>query len=131
MGGACTTTNSQGTSLDCPPSAGVFLSTLPVDLTPLTSSQKVTTAADGLFCSGQFNPGAFGQDATQVIVQNGSPGGDLSDGQPHASVLVSNFCIPPTGNAQVDGIGDLPGPGSLSLPGNAQFVASPSGAFLN
>ena len=73
VGGACTTTNSQGTTLDCPPSAGVFLSTLPVDLTPLTSQQKVTTAADGLFCSGQFNPGAFGQDATQVIVQNGSP----------------------------------------------------------
>jgi hypothetical protein len=30
----------------------------------------------------------------------------------------------------LDGIADLPGPGSISLPGNAQFVASPSGAFL-
>ena len=131
VGGACTTTNSQGTTLDCPPSAGVFLATLPVDLTPLSSGTNVKQAADGLFCSGQFHAGAFGQPTTQAIVQNGSPGGDLSDGQPHASVLVSNFCIPPTGNAQVDGIGDLPGPGSLSLGGNAQFFASPSGAFLN
>ena len=49
---------------------------------------------------------------------------------PHASVLVSNFCIPPTGFSALDSVADLPGPGSLSLPGNAQFVASPSGAFL-
>jgi hypothetical protein len=38
---------------------------------------------------------------------------------------VSNFCIPPTGSLALDGIADLPGPGSLSLPGNAQFVAVP------
>jgi hypothetical protein len=44
---------------------------------------------------------------------------------PHASTLVSPFCIPPTGSLGFD----LPGPGSISLPGNAQFT-SPSGAFL-
>jgi hypothetical protein len=53
----------------------------------------------------------------------GSPSGDLSDGLPHAGVLVSNFCIPPTGNNALDGIADLPGPGSLSLSGNAQFFS--------
>ena len=93
-------------------------------------------------CPGQVNPGAFGvapqQDNgdppppfAQAIKQTGSPGGNLTDGQPHPSVLVSNFCIPATGNGSVDGAADLPGPGSLSLPGNAQFFASPSGAFLN
>ena len=41
------------------------------------------------------------------------------------AVLVSNFCIPATGNLALDGIADLPGPGSLSLPGNAQFVSGP------
>ena len=30
-----------------------------------------------------------------------------------------------TGNIALDGIADLPGPGSLSLPGNAQFFAGP------
>ena len=43
--------------------------------------------------------------------------GDLTDGLPHASILVSKFCIPATGNGALDGIANLPGPGSLSLPG--------------
>jgi hypothetical protein len=38
---------------------------------------------------------------------------------------VSNFCIPPTGSLALDGIADLPGSGSISLAGNAQFVAGP------
>jgi hypothetical protein len=67
---------------------------------------------------------------SELSTESGSPSGDLTDGQPHPSVLVSNFCIPATGFGPLDALGDLPGPGSLSLPGNAQFVASPSGAFL-
>ena len=139
-GSVCTSDNSQGTTLDCPPPPGLFTATLPIDLSPLTTGTVVKTAADGLFCPDQFNPGAFGvapQNSdppppfAQAIKQTGSPGGDLTDGLPHPSVLVSNFCIPATGNGSVDGVADLPGPGSLSLPGNAQFVASPSGAFLN
>jgi hypothetical protein len=74
--------------------------------------------------------GGDGEPATEAISQTGSPSGDLTDGLPHASVLVSTFCIPKTEFAPLDALGDLPGPGSLSLPGNAQFVASPSGAFL-
>jgi len=58
-------------------------------------------------------------------MQNGSPAGDLTDGEAHAGVLVSNFCIPPTGSTAPDNLADVPGPGSLSLPGNAQFFAMP------
>ena len=130
IGQPCTTSNSTQTTLDCLPDPGTFVATLPVSLNPLTSSPVTTTAADGLFCTGgpggdQVDPGAFGQAATQAITQNGSPAGDLTDGAPHAGVLVSNFCIPPTGSLALDGIADLPGPGSLSLPGNAQFFAVP------
>jgi hypothetical protein len=129
-GQPCTTTNSEGTSLDCLPGAGTFVATLGVNLSPLTTTTNTVTAADGLFCTGgvggdQPHPGAFGQAATQAIKQTGSPSGDLTDGLPHASTLVSNFCIPPTGSLALDGIADLPGPGSISLAGNAQFVAGP------
>jgi hypothetical protein len=121
-GGPCTTTNSQLTTLDCPPDNGTFIGTIPVNLSPLSTASSLLTAGDGLFCPGQLNAGAFAQVATQAIQQVGVSSGDLTDGLPHPGVLVSNFCIPPTGNGAVDGIADLPGPGSLSLPGNAQFV---------
>jgi hypothetical protein len=121
-GAPCTTTNSSQTTLDCMPNPGTFVATLPVNLSPLTTDSLTATAADGLFCPDQVDAGAFGQATTQAITQHGSPSGDLTDGLPHASTLVSNFCIPPTGSLALDGIADLPGPGSLSLPGNAQFV---------
>src|SRR5262249_6569080 len=127
----CTSDNSLLTTLDCPPSAGVFVGAIPVNLSPLTTGPNTITGAAGNFCPGPSNPGALGQPTAQAITQTGSPGGDLSDGQPHASVLVSNFCIPKTGSPAVDGVADLPGPGSLSLPGNAQYFSSPSGAFLD
>ena len=50
---------------------------------------------------------------------------------PHNAVLGYSFCIPSTGNAAVDGVADLPGPGSLGLNGESQYLASPSGAFLD
>ena len=128
-GGACTSTNAAGTTLDCQPGASTFIATLPINLSPLTTGSVIETAADGLFCPGQFHPGAFGQAAAQAIQQTGSPSGDLHDGLPHASTLVSDFCIPATNNPALDGLADLPGPGSLSLGGEAQF-GSPSGAFL-
>src|SRR5262249_44671899 len=127
----CTTVNSALTTLDCPPSDGTFLATLPVNLTPLTTGHNIVTAADGNFCPSQKTPGAFKFTNAEAIQQTGSPSGDLSDNLPHPSVLVSNFCIPPTGNIALDNTADLPGPGSLSLPGNAQFTSSPSGAFID
>ena len=124
-GQACTTNNSTQTSLDCMPDAGTFVATLPISLNPLTSMTITATAPDGLFCPSQPNAGAFGQSTTQAITQNGLPAGDLTDGAAHAGVLVSNFCIPATGSLALDGLANLPGPGSLSLPGNAQFFATP------
>jgi hypothetical protein len=129
-GGACTTTNTTLTTLDCLPDAGTFIATLPINLSPLTTSSLTASAGDGLFCPGQAHAGAFGQPTAQAISQVGSAGGDLNDDLPHASVLVSNFCIPATGAVALDSVADLAGPGSLSLSGNAQFFASPSGAFL-
>jgi hypothetical protein len=43
--------------------------------------------------------------------------------------VVLKLCIPPTGSLALDGLANLPGPGSISLPRNAQFF-SPSGAFI-
>jgi len=127
-GKPCTPVGSQLTTLDCPPSPGTFLAPLAVNLAPLLTGPTIKTAAGGSFCPGQVNPGAFGQATTQAIKQNGSPGGDLSDGNPHAAVLGYSFCVPKTNNAAVDGSADLPGPGSVGLPVDMQF-ASPSGAF--
>jgi hypothetical protein len=128
VGLACTPVGSQLTTLDCPPLPGGFLAPLPVNLAPLVTTTTTAVGAGGNFCTGQANPGAFGQAATQAIKQNGSPGGDLSDGNPHAAVLGYSFCVPKTNNAAVDGSADLPGPGSVGLPIDMQ-LASPSGAF--
>jgi len=45
-----------------------------------------------------------------------------ADGAEHAARLVSVFCIPPSYNATVDSVGDLPSPGAVALPGMAQIV---------
>src|SRR5262249_4039801 len=92
----CTTHNSTQNSVDCVPEPGVFVATLPISLNPLSSSTANTQAATGFFCPSQPHAGAFGQTGTEAIIQNGSPAGDLTDGQAHAGVLVSNFCIPST-----------------------------------
>lgn len=124
-GGICTTTNSALTTLDCLPSPGTFVATLPISLNPLTAGSTTVTAADGNFCPAQNHPGAFGQPTTQAITRTGSPAGDLTDDMPHASTLVRNFCIPATSSPALDSLADLPGPGSSSLPGNAQFFTGP------
>jgi hypothetical protein len=129
-GQPCTTNNVTGTSNDCIPNPGTFVGAIPVNLSPLTTGTITQTAADGNFCSPQQHPGAFGQPGVQAITQHGMPAGDSTDGLPHESILVSTFCIPATGSTALDSLADLPGPGSLSLPGEAQFFASPSGAFL-
>ena len=120
-GAACTPTGSQLTTTDCRPSLPGFQAPLPVDLTPLTTGTASKTAANGLFCSPQTDAGAFGQTTAQCILETGMPAGDISDGAPHNSNLASVFCIPATGNAAVDGVADLPGPGAIGLNGNAQL----------
>jgi hypothetical protein len=124
-GGACTTTNTALTSVDCQPNPGSFVSTLGVDLSPLSTDANDAAVADGLFCPSQPTAGAFGSPDVRRIFQQGSPSGDLTDGNPHASTLVSSFCIPATGGVALDNVAGLPGPGSVSLPGTAQFVTVP------
>ena len=69
----------------------------------------------------QKNPGAFSKAGARTITETGSPAGNLADGHPHASTLVSVFCIPPTFDATVDNAGDLPGPGAVALSGLAEL----------
>jgi len=92
------------------------------------STKTCTSDADCTDGSGtwpnceQHNPGAFGFGSAKTITENGSPAGSLTDGNGHASTLVSIFCVPPTFTTSVDNTGDLPGPGAVSLPGTAQLL---------
>ena len=89
---------------------------------PCTDSSQCTDGNGTWPNCRQGNPGAFSFGTAQTITETGSPAGDMSDGLGHASVLVSTFCIGPTFNFMVDGPGDLPGPGAVSLPGTAQLL---------
>ncbi len=143
-GKACTTDGVVvTTSLQCRPPFSGYQANLPVNLTPLTtgtaSASGRACVADsgcgsvvgscvggvcnnGLFCAGQTvpNAGAFGQPATRCIKETGTAAGDVSDGQPHRSVIGAVFCIPKTGNVAVDGVAALPGPGAIGLNGVVQ-----------
>jgi hypothetical protein len=91
----------------------------------LTGTSTACTDGSGAWPDCQQNmPGAFGPagGGAHTISETGAPAGDLTDGLGHASTLVSIFCIQPTFNATVDGAGDLPGPGAVSLPGTAQLL---------
>jgi hypothetical protein len=70
----------------------------------------------------QRNQGAFHVGGATAISEMGTAAGSLTDGAAHASTLVSVFCIPPTFNAAVDAAADLPGPGAVSLVGQAQVL---------
>jgi hypothetical protein len=71
----------------------------------------------------QHTPGAFGTQAARTITEGGSPAGPIATGgSPAAATLASVFCIPPTFNGTIDGVGDLPGPGAVSIQGTAQLV---------
>src|SRR5262249_53951485 len=114
-GMACTPVGTQLTTLDCPPSPSGLLAPFPVPL-GLSTSGSSKTAADGNFCPGQSaggSPfgfsGAFGM-AAECIQENGSPAGDLTDGNQHPAVLGSGFCIPATGSAAIDGAAPPRGP---------------------
>ena len=79
-------------------------------------------AADGLFCPGQRNPGAFGDDAVRRLEENGVPAGSLLDGNPHPASLLDLRCNGSTGNALVDDVADFPGPIASSIAGTLQLV---------
>src|SRR5262249_36763144 len=120
--------NTLGTTHDCPPNPANFLAPLAVTLSPLSTGTVTKTGTAGNFCpsppaaTAQRTNGAFGKTTAQCIKETGSPGGNLTDGQPHPSKLASVFCIPQTGNVAIDPAADLPGPGAFSITGNAQAL---------
>jgi hypothetical protein len=142
-GKSCTPVGTLTTSPACPPDPTKFTAALSVSLAPLTTGASSRTDAGGVFCPSQAHPGAFGVGngnctaaATpfacctgagtgtcdvQRISQTGSPAGNLTDMNPHAGIVGYNFCIPATGNAGVDAVADLPGPGSLGLNSSLQL----------
>jgi hypothetical protein len=80
----------------------------------------------------QRNEGAFGPGGgnNMTITEIGVASADLGDFAAHDATMVSVFCIPPSFNGIIDGAADIPGPGSVSLPGVFD-VNSPSGAFVD
>jgi hypothetical protein len=72
----------------------------------------------------QRTQGAFGPNASnnRTITANGSASGIL--GGSGLATLVSIFSIPPTFDATIDGAGNLPGPGVVSLPGTATLCSN-------
>jgi hypothetical protein len=132
-GGTCTTPTSLRTTHDCP-APGEPLAPFGVDLTPLGTDTVTSNDAAGLFCGAtQKAAGAFGKTTARYMEERGMPSGNLTDGAPHEGVLSSVFCIPASGNPLVDTVANLPGPGAITLAGDAQLVpgpSSPDDAFL-
>jgi hypothetical protein len=132
-GGSCTTTSSSLTTHDCPP-PGSPLPNFGVDLSPLVTGSVLAMEATGNFCApspGQATRGCFGTGigTCKFIEVTGAPAGDLLAGEPLASTLASVFCIPGSGSPLVDTVANLPGPGAVTLAGQA-LLASPSDAFF-
>jgi hypothetical protein len=71
----------------------------------------------------QRTSGSFGTQAARTITENGSPAGPISVGGPaKPQTLADVFCIPPTFNGTIDSVGDLPGPGAVSIQGSVQLL---------
>jgi hypothetical protein len=121
-GQPCMPVGTLATSLDCGVPLGTFQGALPITLSPLTTGPASKTDANGVFCPSQQNAGAFHLLAGRTIVENGSPAGDLTDGNPHSSVLASVFCIPASNDGSINTVGDIPGPGAIGLTGKAQLL---------
>jgi hypothetical protein len=81
------------------------------------------TDAGGLFCPGQRTMGAFGLAAARTMRIAGSPllGGPTL----FSTTLAGTFCVPSSGNALVDNIENLPGPGAVSVPGSINVCLGP------
>jgi hypothetical protein len=152
QGAACTSTNSEGLSSDCPgPNAqqganvcyggtgngqqcttsgncgggvcSTLVGTIPVNLTPLTTSTASKSNGGGIFCPDQTNAGCFGDDTCRAIVENGAAAGALTPvGSSHSITLASVFCIPASGAILIDSSASLPGPGATSLIGTVKLV---------
>jgi hypothetical protein len=122
-GRSCTVSTSvEQTSLDCPPSDSQFFLSLGPGPSSSSTQPRTLAAADGLFCPGQLHPGAFGLPAARRIDLPGIPAGNLQDHDPHLATLLQLFCVPATGNSQVDHLADYPGPQAQSITGTVQLT---------
>ena len=114
VGKACTAVGSLQTSLDCPPLTFRFFGSITVALPNLTTVTSSLSASDGLFCSGQDSPGAFGVAAARTISEVGVP--PLGSTNALALNLAATFCVPAT-NTPIDIFGNFPAAGALSAAG--------------
>src|SRR5207249_11726610 len=114
-GAACTAVGSRQTTQECRPALANYQASVALALNPFTTGAVALTAASGVFCPSQPNAGAFGKTAARRIAEAGTTAGDLTDGAAHSMSLASAYCVPFTGNAAVDSVIDLPGPGALAL----------------
>jgi len=111
---------SRNTTIECPPELSGFLGRLTIALAGLTTGTATASDPAGNFCPGQAHPGAFGGEAG-TIRETGSPAArDLSN--PFESTIAGTFCVPSTGNPVIDGGGDLPGPGAMSVRGTTTVI---------
>jgi outer membrane protein assembly factor BamB len=137
-GTPCTPLNGAGDTYDCEPATAAVFPAIPLSLSPVTTGPVSLTGSGGAFCPLQVTPGAFGcrtaggasgicpsgVAGANHIEETGVPAGALTPG-PHPMTLASTFCIPAVGGPLsfiVNGAVDLPGPGALSLPVNAELI---------
>jgi hypothetical protein len=105
------------TSLDCPPDPSTYFVGFGPRTQALSNEPVSMSSANGLFCPGQRNPGAFGDPAVKRIELSGFPRFDLGDGEPHSLVLLDLQCVAATGNQLVDDLSDFPGPQAMTIAG--------------
>jgi len=80
------------------------------------------------FCPGQTANGAFltangggnGGQVVRRIEENGTPAGNLLDGEWKPITLGSIFCIPLSESVLINFAANLPGPGAIALVGNVR-----------
>jgi hypothetical protein len=113
--------NVNQTSVDCLPRDVDFFTFVPGGVASLTTAPRSLGVSNGLFCPGQNNPGAFGEEDVRRIELSGTPAGSLLDLAPHAATFLSLGCAPASGDPMVDSLADLPGPAASSVTGLLQL----------
>jgi hypothetical protein len=126
---ALSTATSQKESLDLPGQSRVFCGFCGDTFASNFESPPRACTADSQCTNPTFPtckqraPGAFTVGNARTISLTGSASGTcLADGASHPTTLVSVFCIPPSYDPTVDSVGNLPGPGAVTLPGAAQLL---------
>jgi hypothetical protein len=109
---------SNGTSIDCLPSASTFAGAI-TSVPTLTTETAALSAPDGRLCAGQPSPGAFGQPAARVLETQGR----RFDLFTLETTLAGPFCAQPSGNPLLDGVIGLPAPAAATVKGRLDLLA--------